>query len=152
MFSYYLQLGLRSLRRNPVLTGLMVMAIGFGVAASMTTYSVFRATSRDPIPQKSSQLFMTQLDNWGPDHIEKGEPESALSYKDATALLNAHKAKRQAITYPVGVSVIPEDPSRLPVRKGAYATGSDFFPCSTCRSSRAMAGPVKTMTSTPASP
>jgi len=128
MFSYYLQLGLRSLRRNPVLTGLMIMAIGFGVAASMTTYSVFRATSRDPIPQKSSQLYMTQLDNWGPEHIEKGEPPPALTYKDAIALLNAHKAKRQAITYPVGVSVIPEDPSRLPVREGAYATGSDFFP------------------------
>src|ERR1700742_3103392 len=87
MFSYYLQLGLRSLRRNPVLTGLMVMAIGFGVAASMTTYSVFRATSQDPIPQKSSQLYNTQLDNWGPDKIEKGEPPPALTYKDATALL-----------------------------------------------------------------
>ena len=128
MFSYYLQLGLRSLRRNPVLTGLMVMAIGFGVAASMTTYSVFRATSSDPIPQKSSQLYNTQLDNWGPDKIEKGEPPPALTYKDATALLRAHKAKRQTVTYPIGVSVIPENPSRLPVREGAYATGADFFP------------------------
>ncbi|APG02750.1 peptide ABC transporter permease [Luteibacter rhizovicinus DSM 16549] len=128
MFSYYLQLGLRSLRRNPVLTGLMVMAIGFGVAASMTTYSVFRATSRDPIPQKSSQLFNTQLDNWGPDKLEKGEPPQALSYKDATALLRAHKAKRQTITYPIGVSVIPDNAGRLPIREGAYATGADFFP------------------------
>ena len=34
MFAYYFQLGLRSLRRNPALTALMVMAIGFGVAAS----------------------------------------------------------------------------------------------------------------------
>jgi putative ABC transport system permease protein len=128
MFSYYLQLGLRSLRRNPVLTGLMVMAIGFGVAASMTTYSVFRATSQDPIPQKSSQLYNTQLDNWGPDKIEKGEPPPALTYKDATALLRAHKAKRQAVTYPIGVSVIPDNPSRLPVREGAYATTAEFFP------------------------
>jgi putative ABC transport system permease protein len=128
MFSYYLQLGLRSLRRNPVLTGLMVMAIGFGVAASMTTYSVFRATSRDPIPQKSSQLFNTQVDNWGPDKIEKGEPPKALSYKDAMALLRAHKAKRQTVTYPIGVSVIPDNPSRLPIRENAYATGADFFP------------------------
>src|SRR5690606_24125022 len=45
MFAYYFQLGLRSLRRNPLLTALMVMAIGFGVAASMTTWSVFRATA-----------------------------------------------------------------------------------------------------------
>jgi putative ABC transport system permease protein len=56
MFAYYLQLGLRSLRKNPMLTALMVMAIGFGVAASMTTYAVYRATSRDPIPQKSRSM------------------------------------------------------------------------------------------------
>lgn len=128
MFSYYLQLGLRSLRRNPVLTALMVMAIGFGVAASMTTYSVFRATSRDPIPQKSDVLYNVQLDNWGPENTKEGEPPPALSYKDATALLRARKAKRQTVTYPIGVSVIPEDPSRLPMRQGAYATGADFFP------------------------
>ncbi|WP_448102185.1 ABC transporter permease [Luteibacter jiangsuensis] len=128
MFSYYLQLGLRSLRRNPMLTALMVMAIGFGVAASMTTYSVFRATSRDPIPQKSDVLYNVQLDNWGPENTKEGEPPPALSYKDATALLRAHKAKRQTVTYPIGVSVIPEDPSRLPMRQGAYATGADFFP------------------------
>jgi len=128
MFSYYLHLGLRSLRRNPMLTALMVMAIGFGVAASMTTYSVFRATSRDPIPQKSDVLYNVQLDNWGPENTKQGEPPPALSYPDATALLRAHKAKRQTVTYPVGVSVIPEDPSRLPMRQGAYATGADFFP------------------------
>ncbi len=128
MFSYYLQLGLRSLRRNPVLTALMVMAIGFGVAASMTTYSVFRATSRNPIPQKSDVLYNVQVDNWGPENTKKGEPPPALSYIDATALLRARKAERQTVTYPINVSVIPDDASRLPVHKGAYATGADFFP------------------------
>lgn len=127
MFSYYLQLGLRSLRRNPVLTGLMVIAIGFGVAASMTTYSVFRATSRDPIPQKSSVLYNVQVDNFGPENIENGEPPPALSYIDATTLQRAHKAKRQTVTYPVGISIIPDNPSRLPMQEGGYATGSDFF-------------------------
>lgn len=128
MFSYYLQLGLRSLRRNPVLTALMVMAIGFGVAASMTTYSVFRATSRNPIPQKSDVLYNVQVDNWGPEHTTNGEPPDALSYVDATALLRARKAGRQTVTYPIDVSVIPDDASRLPMHKGAYATGADFFP------------------------
>ncbi|MET0255136.1 MAG: ABC transporter permease, partial [Luteibacter sp.] len=128
MFSYYLQLGMRSLRRNPVLTALMVMAIGFGVAASMTTYSVFRATSQNPIPQKSSQLFNVQVDNWGPEETKGGEPPVAMSYTDTMALLRAHKAKRQTATYPLGVSVIPDNATRLPMREGAYATGADFFP------------------------
>ncbi|HJP97060.1 MAG TPA: ABC transporter permease, partial [Rhodanobacteraceae bacterium] len=50
MFAYYLDLALRSLKRNPALTALMILTVGFGVAASMTTWSVFRAVSGDPIP------------------------------------------------------------------------------------------------------
>src|SRR5699024_5254699 len=57
VIAYYLQLALRSLRRNRAITVLMIVIIGFGVAASMTTWSVFRAVSGDPIPQKSAQLF-----------------------------------------------------------------------------------------------
>jgi putative ABC transport system permease protein len=128
MFGYYMQLGLRSLRKNPMLTALMVMAIGFGVAASMTTYSVFRATSRDPIPQKSDVLYNTQVDAFGPENTENGEPPPALTYIDATTLFNAHRARRQTLVYPVSANVIPDDPSRLPSREGAYAVSSDFFP------------------------
>ncbi|HEX5960682.1 MAG TPA: ABC transporter permease, partial [Rhodanobacteraceae bacterium] len=47
MFAYYLDLALRSLKRNKALTALMILTIGFGVAASMTTWSVFRAVSGD---------------------------------------------------------------------------------------------------------
>jgi putative ABC transport system permease protein len=128
MYAYYFQLGLRSLRRNPMLTALMVMAIGFGVAASMTTYSVFRATARNPIPQKSSQLFIPQIDNWGPEDTEDGEPPVALTYKDAVALWRAHKAPRQTTIYPVAAAIVPDDASRLPMREDAYAVTGDFFP------------------------
>ena len=37
MFGYYLDLALRSLKRNKVLTALMVLAIALGIGASMTT-------------------------------------------------------------------------------------------------------------------
>ena len=127
MFAYYFQLGLRSLRRNPILTALMVMAIGFGVAASMTTYAVFRATSSNPIPQKSSQLYAVQVDNWGPEDSDKGEPPQALSYTDAINLMRAGKALRQTALYPVGPSVIPADASRLPFREDSYAVYGDAF-------------------------
>ena len=56
MFSYYLQLGLRSLRRNPILTALMVVGIGLGIAASMTTLTVMHLMGSDPIPWKSDKL------------------------------------------------------------------------------------------------
>jgi putative ABC transport system permease protein len=127
MFTYYLQLGLHSLRRNPALTALMVMAIGFGVAASMITYSVFRAVSGNPIPGKSAQLFTPQIDGWGPQQNLKGEPADALDYTDATALLRARAAKRQALLYPLDLSVLPGGNRELPVAVSGYAVGSDFF-------------------------
>ncbi len=128
MFAYYLQLGLRSLRRNPALTALMVMAIGVGVAASMITWSVFRAVSGDPIPDKSAQLFIPQIDGWGPQQNLKGEPPDALSYTDAMALMRAHAAKRQTLLYPLRLTVPPGGGRSLPVAAEGYAVYGDFFP------------------------
>src|SRR5690349_691459 len=128
MFAYYLDLALRSLRRNPALTALMVVAIGFGVAASMITYSVFRAVSGNPIPDKSSQLFTPQIDSWGPQQNLEGEPPEALNYVDAMALMRAHAAKRQTLLYPVGLPVLPGGNGSLPMKGNGYAVYGDFFP------------------------
>lgn len=57
MFAYYLQLALRSLRRNRALTALMVLAIAVGIGAAMTTLTVFHVLSGDPIPGRSDRLF-----------------------------------------------------------------------------------------------
>jgi putative ABC transport system permease protein len=127
MFAYYFQLGLRSLRRHPALTALMVMAIGFGVAASMITWSVFRAVSGNPIPDKSAQLFTPQIDSWGPQQNLKGEPAEALGYVDAMALMQAHEAKRQTLLYPVQLSVMPGGNRELPLAANGYAVHGDFF-------------------------
>ena len=133
MFSYYLNLALRSLKRNPALTALMILTIGFGVAASMTTWSVFRAVSGDPIPWKSSQLFVPQIDAWGPQaqssnpDSDKGPPD-ALTYGDAVALMRDHRAKYQSAMYMISPSVIPADPGKHPINTAGHAVFSEFFP------------------------
>jgi putative ABC transport system permease protein len=129
MFAYYVQLGLRSLKRNPALTALMVMAIGFGVAASMITYSVFRAVSGDPIPEKSSQLFVPQIDSWGPQQQkDNGGPAGALNYVDAMALIKAHQSSRATLLYSVALSVLPRDADSVPIATQGFAVTTDFFP------------------------
>ncbi|MEO7148536.1 MAG: ABC transporter permease [Rhodanobacteraceae bacterium] len=135
MFSYYLELALRSLKRSPGLTALMVLTIAFGVAASMTTYSVYRAVSGDPIPWKSSQLFVPQIDMWGPtakgsDPTDPhyGEPPDALDYNDAMALMRDHRAKLQSAMYMVTPSVIPADPGKHPINVTGHGVFSEFFP------------------------
>ncbi|OOG36334.1 ABC transporter permease [Rhodanobacter sp. C05] len=128
MFAYYFDLGLRSLKRNPALTALMVMAIGVGVAASMITYSVFRAVSGNPIPDKSAQLFIPQIDGWGPQQNRDGEPADALNYIDAMALMRARRATRQTFLYGLSMSVLPGGNQSLPVAVNGYAVYGDFFP------------------------
>jgi putative ABC transport system permease protein len=129
MFSYYLELALRSLKRSPGLTLLMVLAIGFGVSASMTTYSVFRAVSGDPIPWKSSQLFVPQIDMWGPDgRSADGEPPNALDYIDAVALMRDHRAKLQSASYRIAPPVQVPGSRQHPISVSGHAVYSEFFP------------------------
>src|SRR5438132_1290924 len=62
MFHYYLMLGVRSLRRNPILTGLMVLTLAVGVAASISTLTILHIMAGDPNPGKSSRLITPLLD------------------------------------------------------------------------------------------
>jgi putative ABC transport system permease protein len=132
MLGYYIDLALRSLKRSPGLTTLMILIVGFGVAASMTSYSVFRAVSGDPIPWKSSRLFVPQIDIWGPKGQSAGtsnnEPPEAMDYTDAIALMREHRAKYQSAMYRVSPSIVPPDASKHPINIGGHAVYSEFFP------------------------
>jgi putative ABC transport system permease protein len=131
MFSYYLRLGLGSLRRNAVLTALMISAIAVGIGAAMTTLTVFRAMSGNPIPQKSSQLFAPQIDNWGenrPQGSSSDRLEFQLSYTDAMALMKARAAKRQTALFATRLALRPSDPQQKPFKTFVRAAYADFFP------------------------
>jgi putative ABC transport system permease protein len=127
MIRYYLDMTLRSCRRSKALTALVIVLMGCGVASCMVTWAVFRATAADPIPWKSGQLFVPQIDNFGPVHDSKGEPPMLLSYTDAEAILHAAQARRQALVYPVNVNVLPDDVQRQPFVQEGDAVSSDFF-------------------------
>jgi putative ABC transport system permease protein len=129
MFNYYLRLALRSLRRNMVLTVLMIAAIGVGISAAMTVYTVLRVMSGDPIPHKSSQLFVPMINNWGPrGFVPASSIMDQSSYRDVTAWTQAHRAARQTATYSVAFSVMPADSSRPAFIATARAADADFFP------------------------
>ena len=133
MFAYYLNLAFRSLKRNVILTALMIAAIGVGIGASMTTLTIFRAMSGDPIPEKSHQLFAVQFGNWDPHRPRsvEGDPEGLqpqLTYTDAMALMKAHAALRQTAMYATGFALTPTNPEVRPFQVQTRATYTDFFP------------------------
>jgi putative ABC transport system permease protein len=131
MFSYYFALAIRSLKRNLVLTVLMIAAVGVGIGASMTTLTVFRAMAKDPIPGKSHQLFAVQIDNWGPRPGRNGSVDHLqpqISYPDSQGFMNAHAAYRQAAMFGTGFAVTPPNADQHPFQVSGRATYADFFP------------------------
>lgn len=128
MFAYYLQLGFRSLRRNPVLTVLMVITLSVGVAASMSTYTVLHMMSGDPIPHKSDRLFVPQLDTGSLiGYTEGEEPDDQLSYPDTQRLLASGQGVRRTAIYGIGGLIRPERDDMAPLLVNGDATTNDFF-------------------------
>ena len=128
MFRYYLGLGFRSLRRNPVLTTLMVLTLSVGVAASMTTLTLLRGMSGDPIPGKSDRLFAPLLDNQPTDTPDTGsEPPDQLTHMDAMALWERAEGLRQTPLYGIGPAIDSGRPDLPPFFTDGVAVGRDFF-------------------------
>ena len=129
MLAYYFRLALRSFGRNRMLTALMVLAIGLGIGAAMTTLTVFKVLAGDPIPSKSDRLFYVQLDPRPRDgYVEGEEPEEQLTRIDAANLLAQARAPRQAMMTGGGAVGAAPDSSLKPFISRMRYTSADFFP------------------------
>jgi putative ABC transport system permease protein len=129
MFGYYFNLGVRSLRRNPALTALMVLTLAVGVAASMSTLTILHMMSGNPIPHKSERMFVPVMDVGPKDGYNPGDkPDDVqMTFRDATNLLGAKVGERRTAMY--GIS-LPIEPARKDL--GAFsmqglANTHDFF-------------------------
>jgi putative ABC transport system permease protein len=126
MFRYYLSLGWRSMLSSPAITCLMVIAMGMGIAACMTTLTVLHALSGDPLPGRSAQLFRPQIEPRPQDSAREDPPE-LMTYTDAMALLAARRGSRQVALAATALAVHPDDASIRPFNIGIRVTSSDFF-------------------------
>lgn len=131
MFAYYVRLALKSIRRNAVLSSLMVSAIGIGIGACMTVITVYYMMSSNPIPHKSDQLFAVQLESWeapGPYDIDNPEllPE-LITYRDAMNLLQSEVSDRATAMYESVFTLEPENPDINPMLAIGRFTTADFF-------------------------
>jgi putative ABC transport system permease protein len=129
MFGYYLDLALRSLKRNKVLTTLMVLAIAVGIGASMTTLTVMHILSGDPLPGKSAHLYYPQVDPTPDDANWKHEyPLAMMDDRSAVDLWSAHRADRQALVVDSPAKVRAPGVNLPPLMVAMLSTTSDFFP------------------------
>lgn len=130
MFAYYIKLALKSLKRNPILSLLMITAIALGIGASMTTITVNYLMSADPIPNKSHQLFHIQVDSWDPHNAfndDKNALPNQMTWTDATNLTHANKALRQSAMARSGAIIEPAGDDAKPIEASIRLAYSDFF-------------------------
>jgi putative ABC transport system permease protein len=132
MIRYNLKLAARSMRRNPVMTALMMAAIAVGIGVSMTTLTVHYLMSSDPIPHKSDVLFAVTLDSWSPLRpFDVDRPERAphqLTFRDAERLLDLAGGVRQTAMFESSLVIEPLDDQSQPFEASARVATADFFP------------------------
>jgi len=130
MLKYYLKLSWLSIKRTPMLTLLMVCAIGLGISVTMTVLTVNYLMGKDPIPSKSGELFHVQLYTYGPGQnnaqTDDGFPYQ-LTYPDVMNLHESDIPTRKTRSLATGFSVIPDSPEQTPFMESARAIDADFF-------------------------
>jgi len=131
MFRYYVKLALKSMRRNPIMTSLMVAAIAIGIGVSMTTLTVYYLMASNPIPEKSEVLFAVTLDSWDPLRpFDDDYPERAphqLTFHDAERLLKLGEGNRQTAMFESSLIIEPVNEDALPFEATSRVATTDFF-------------------------
>jgi putative ABC transport system permease protein len=130
MFSYYLQLAIRNLRRNPGITALMIGAVALGIAVCVMTLTMYRAMSGNPIWWKNDVLYAVTMDFWDPqqpNYDKKPElPPEQLTYRDAMAVYHSDIPKHKVIMHKA-VGIISIDGSQVKPSAATRVTSKDFF-------------------------
>jgi putative ABC transport system permease protein len=127
-----LRLACASIKRNPILSGLMIGAIAVGIAASMIAITLYHARAGHPIPWKNDKLFAVTLDTRDndPDQFFSRHPEYPpwqLTYRDANYLYSSPIPVRAVMMYKSGGVVTPERAAVKPFRAIVRVTTADFF-------------------------
>jgi putative ABC transport system permease protein len=132
MLLYLLRIALLSLKRNPVLSVLLVAGIALGIGVSSSFMTTYYLLSGNPIPHKSDDLFYVQMDSWDPDRPwdddNPAEPPTQLTYRDMMEAMKSDIPTYKSGMYRAVVTVYPEGEGQRPYREIVRMCFRDFFP------------------------
>ncbi len=131
MIGYHLRMALKSLRRTPALTLLMIGGTGLGISACIVTLTVYHAMSSNPIWWKNGVLYAVTLDaaatNQPTNPRHPGLPPMQLTYPDATYLARSNIPRRTAIMAIAQGALNGAPGQSLAVPINTRATTAGFF-------------------------
>jgi putative ABC transport system permease protein len=132
MLMHDMGLAVRSLKRNPVLSALMIGAIAVGIAASMIAITIYHARAGHPIPWKQDTLYAVTLDprdDEPPQSFDRHPeyPPFQVTYRDAKALYASKIPLHSVMMYRSAQVVTPERKELKPFSVNERVTTADFF-------------------------
>lgn len=131
MLLYNIKIALKSLRRNPILTALLIGAIALGICVSTTFIALRHIFEKDPLPGKSQTLFYARMDNWDPQRAYVAEDPRSLpsqvTYRDMRALLKSDIPTRRTPSFQTNAFVFPDPKVGRPFAQNIRVVYSDFF-------------------------
>src|SRR4051795_8828610 len=98
MLAYHIKTAFKSLRRNPILTTLLIAGIALGICVSTAFVTLRHMYTQDPLPGKSGKVYYVRLDSWGKDEPFQGGITSfgsgasipdQITFRDAKGLLRS---------------------------------------------------------------
>jgi putative ABC transport system permease protein len=129
MTPYYLRLAWLSLKKTPILSSLMVLAIAVGIGSCLTIVTIYGALSNNPMSHKNDSIAAIQLNAWGDEggYYENNGIPVSLTYRDAKSVYDAGIAKQLVLTINSGISVsLPGSDIDVSVEETRIVT-RDFF-------------------------
>jgi putative ABC transport system permease protein len=131
MLAYQIRLAWLSLKRNPVLSLLMVAGIGLGMALAVTAVAIYFLESGDPIPHKSDKLLYVQLDAWDPDEPissrDPSEPPPQITYQDMMGILDSEIPTHRSGMFKARLTLQPDSEGLRPYQETVRMCHGDFF-------------------------
>lgn len=100
MLGYYFRLAWLSLKKTPVLSALMTLAIAVGIASCLTVLTMYSVISSNPMAHKNDQIAAIQLNAWADEdgYYENNGIPVSLTYKDAVAIYESGVPEQVVLT------------------------------------------------------
>jgi putative ABC transport system permease protein len=131
MFAYHVKTAVTSLKRNPVLTTLLIAGIALGICISTAFVTLQHLFTQEPLPGKSDKVFYVQLDSWSPERPYNNEDPTLLpdqvTYRDARALAQSKVPARQTAAFMTRMFVHPDPQKARPFQADVRLAFADFF-------------------------
>jgi putative ABC transport system permease protein len=128
---YNIRIALKSLKRNRVLSALILGGIALGIGVSTLCAALRHSLAKDPIPSKSEVLHYVRLDSWDPQRGYPGDPvgrpPTQITWRDMEGIMKSDIPVRQAGMFKANLTVYPGGGER-PAKRLVRMTFADFFP------------------------